>query len=49
MKFEVYRQTPDIIGSSPGEEAEHAWMGPSDRLSDEEKPDAAVRTRSGQR
>jgi hypothetical protein len=49
MKFEVHRQTPDIIGSSPGEEAEHACMGPSDRLIDEKKPDTAVRTRSGQR
>jgi SAM-dependent methyltransferase len=40
----IHRETPDIIGSSPEEEAEHACiMGPSGRLIDEKKPDAAQR------
>jgi len=40
----VHRETPDIIGSSPEEEAEHACiMGPPGRLIDEKQPDAAVR------
>jgi SAM-dependent methyltransferase len=40
----VHRETPDIIGSSPEEEAEHACiMGPSGRLIDEKKPDDAMR------
>jgi SAM-dependent methyltransferase len=40
----IDRETPDIIGSTPGEEAEHAFiMGPPARLIDEKKPDDAVR------
>jgi SAM-dependent methyltransferase len=42
--IEIHRETPDIIGSNPEEEAEHACiMGPSGRLIDEKKPDEAVR------
>ncbi len=40
----IDRETPDIIGSTPEEEAEHACiMGPPARLIDEKKPDNAVR------
>jgi SAM-dependent methyltransferase len=40
----IHRETPDIIGSSPAEEAEHACiMGPSGRLIDEKQPDEAGR------
>jgi SAM-dependent methyltransferase len=40
----IDRETPDIIGSTPEEEAEHACiMGPPARLIDEKKPDDAVR------
>jgi SAM-dependent methyltransferase len=40
----VDRETPDIIGSTPEEEAEYACvMGPPARLIDEKKPDQAVR------
>jgi SAM-dependent methyltransferase len=40
----IDRETPDIIGSPPEEEAEHACiMGPPARLIDEKKPDDAVR------
>ena len=40
----IDRETPDIIGSSPEEEAKHACiMGPPARLIDEKKPDDAVR------
>ena len=42
--IEINRETPDIISSTPEEEAEHACiMGPSARLIDEKKPDDAVR------
>ena len=42
--IEIRRETPDIIGASPGEEAEHACiMGPSARLIDEKKPQESVR------
>jgi SAM-dependent methyltransferase len=42
--IEIHRETPDIVGSTPKEEAEHAYiMGPSGRLIDEKKPDEAVR------
>ena len=40
----IDRETPDIIGTTPDEEAEHACvMGPSGRLIDEKRPDEAVR------
>jgi hypothetical protein len=40
----IDRETPDIIGATPEEEAEHACiMGPSGRLLDEKKPDEGVR------
>jgi SAM-dependent methyltransferase len=40
----VDRETPDIIGSTPEEEAEYACvMGPPARLIEEKKPDQAVR------
>jgi SAM-dependent methyltransferase len=40
----IERETPDIIGSTPEEEAEYACiMGPPARLIDEKKPDDAVR------
>jgi SAM-dependent methyltransferase len=40
----VHREHPDIFASTPEEEAEHASiMGPSGRLIDEKKPDAATR------
>jgi SAM-dependent methyltransferase len=40
----IDRKTPDIIGSTPEEEAEYACvMGPPARLIDEKKPDQAVR------
>jgi hypothetical protein len=42
--IDVRRETPEIIGASPEEEADHACiMGPSGRLIDEKKPDAAMR------
>jgi SAM-dependent methyltransferase len=42
--IEIHRENPDITGSSPEEEAEHACiMGPSGRLIDEKQPDAQVR------
>jgi SAM-dependent methyltransferase len=42
--IEIHRETPNIIGSTPEEEAEHACiMGPPGRLIDEKQPDAAVR------
>jgi hypothetical protein len=42
--IEIHRETPDIISSSPEEEAEHACiMGPSGRLIDEKKPPENVR------
>jgi SAM-dependent methyltransferase len=42
--IEIHRETPDIISSSPEEEAEHACiMGPSGRLIDEKKPSENVR------
>jgi SAM-dependent methyltransferase len=41
--IEIYRETPEIFASSPEEEAKHAClMGPSARLIDEKKPDAAT-------
>jgi SAM-dependent methyltransferase len=40
----IHRETPDIIGASPEEEADQACiMGPSGRLIDEKQPDEAVR------
>ena len=40
----IDRETPDISGSTPGEEAEYACvMGPPARLIEEKKPDQAVR------
>jgi SAM-dependent methyltransferase len=40
----IDRETPDVIGTTPEEEAEHACiMGPPARLIDEKKPDDAVR------
>jgi SAM-dependent methyltransferase len=40
----IHRETPDIIASTPQEEAEHACiMGPSGRLIDEKQPDEAAR------
>jgi len=42
--IEISRETPEIISSTPEEEAEHACiMGPSARLIDEKKPGDAVR------
>jgi hypothetical protein len=42
--IEIRRETPDIIGASPQEEAEHACiMGPSGRLIEEKKPQESVR------
>ena len=42
--IEINRETPDIISSTPEEEAEHACiMGPSARLIEEKKPGDAVR------
>jgi len=44
--IEIHRETPDIIGSTPGEEAEFACiMGPSRVLIDEKQPDDATLTR----
>jgi SAM-dependent methyltransferase len=42
--IEIHRETPDVVVSTPQEEAEHACiMGPSGRLIDEKKPDEATR------
>jgi SAM-dependent methyltransferase len=42
--IEIHRETPDIIASTPQEEAEHACiMGPSGRLVDEKQPDQVTR------
>jgi len=42
--IEIRRETPDMIGASPEEEAEHAYiMGPSGRLIEEKKPPESVR------
>jgi SAM-dependent methyltransferase len=42
--IEIRRETPDMIGASPREEAEHALvMGPSARLIEEKKPSESVR------
>ena len=42
--IEIRRETPEIIGASPQEEAEHALiMGPSGRLIEEKQPPASVR------
>jgi SAM-dependent methyltransferase len=42
--IEIRRETPEIIGGSPREEAEHALiMGPSGRLIEEKKPRDNVR------
>jgi SAM-dependent methyltransferase len=42
--IEINRETPEILASTPEEEAEHSCiMGPSGRLIDEKKPDAATR------
>jgi SAM-dependent methyltransferase len=42
--IEINRESPGIFVSAPKEEAEHACiMGPSGRLIDEKKPDAAMR------
>jgi len=41
---EIHRETPEILASTPQEEAEHACiMGPSGRLIDEKQPDEATR------
>ena len=41
---EINRETPDIIGSTPEEEADYACiMSPAGRLIDEKKPDEAAR------
>jgi len=41
---EIHRETPDIIGSAPEEEADFASiMSPAGRLIDEKKPDDALR------
>jgi SAM-dependent methyltransferase len=41
--IEIHRETPGIFVSAPKQEAEHACiMGPSGRLIDEKKPDAAA-------
>jgi SAM-dependent methyltransferase len=43
-EIEILRETPDIIGAAPEEEAEHACvMGPSGRLIDEKNPGDDVR------
>jgi SAM-dependent methyltransferase len=43
-EIEIHRETPDINGSTPEEEADHACiMGPSGRLIDEKKPSESVR------
>jgi SAM-dependent methyltransferase len=43
-EVEIRRETPEILGASPGEEAEHACiMGPSARLIDEKQPQESVR------
>ncbi len=42
--IDIRRETPEIIGASPQEEAEHACiMGPSGRLIEEKKPQDSVR------
>jgi hypothetical protein len=42
--IDIRRETPEIIGGSPGEEAEHACiMGPSGRLIEEKNPQDSVR------
>ena len=42
--IEIRRETPEIIGASPVEEAEHACiMGPSARLIEEKNPQESVR------
>jgi hypothetical protein len=42
--IEIRRETPEIIGASPKEEAEHALiMGPSARLIEEKRPPENVR------
>src|SRR5438309_987210 len=42
--IEIRREAPDMIGASPEEEAEHAYiMGPSGRLIEEKKPPESVR------
>jgi len=42
--IEIRRETPEIIGASPREEAEHALvMGPSARLIEEKNPSESVR------
>jgi SAM-dependent methyltransferase len=44
--IEIHRETPDMIGSTPAEEAEYACvMGPSRVLIDEKQPDDATLTR----
>ena len=44
--IEIHRETPDIIGSTPAEEAEFACiMGPSRVLIDEKQPDDATLAR----
>ena len=41
--IEIHRETPGIFASAPAAEAEHACiMGPSGRLIDEKKPEAAT-------
>ena len=43
-EVEIRRETPDIIGGSPSEEAEYACiMGPSHRLIDEKQPQESIR------
>jgi SAM-dependent methyltransferase len=43
-RVEMNRETPDIIGSTPEEEADYACiMSPAGRLIDEKKPNEAVR------
>ena len=42
--IEIRREAPDMIGASPEQEAEHAYiMGPSGRLIEEKKPPESVR------
>jgi SAM-dependent methyltransferase len=42
--IEIRRETPDIIGANPAQEAEHACiMGPSGRLIEEKKPPDSLR------
>ena len=44
--IEIHRETPDMIGSTPAEEAEFACsMGPSRVLIDEKQPDDATLAR----